>query len=151
MEKNGKRAPISHVDSDETNLFSEILAYPVNNFMETLKKGRSKKREVFDSIVVEFKEGLEKAQFKEKDSKNFKAKKKETKLVVEVKPLQIKYNNLKQQWRKITDKKKPALDYPSLKTLNGSKSSINDDDVEQETPPDKTRLKTKIVTKPNEK
>ena len=70
--------------------------------------------------------------------------------MVEVKPLQIKYNNLKQQWRKITDKKKPALDYPSLKTLNGSKSSINDD-VEQETPPDKTRLKTKIVTKPNEK
>ena len=71
--------------------------------------------------------------------------------MVEVKPLQIKYNNLKQQWRKITDKKKPALDYPSLKTLNGSKSSINDDDVEQETPPDKTRLKTKIATKPNEK
>ena len=71
--------------------------------------------------------------------------------MVEVKPLQIKYNNLKQQWRKITDKKKPALDYPSLKTLNGSKSSINDDDVEQETPPDKARLKTKIVTKPNEK
>ena len=106
---------------------------------------------MFDSIIVEFKESLEKAQFKEKDSKNFKAKKKETKFVVEVKPLQIKYNNLKQQWRKITDKKKPALDYPSLKILNGSKSSINDDDVEQETPPDKTRLKTKIVTKPNEK
>ena len=89
---------------------------------------------MFDSIIVEFKESLEKAQFKEKDSKNFKAKKKETKFVVEVKPLQIKYNNLKQQWRKITDKKKPALDYPSLKILNGSKSSINDDDVEQETP-----------------
>ena len=106
---------------------------------------------MFDSIIVEFKESLEKAQFKEKDSKNFKAKKKETKFVVEVKPLQIKYNNLKQQWRKITDKKKPALDYPSLKILNGSKSSINDDDVEQETPPDKTRLKKKIVTKPNEK
>ena len=44
------------------------------------------------------------------NSKNFEVKKKETKLVVEVKPLQIKYNNLKQQWRKITDKKKPALD-----------------------------------------
>ena len=43
MEKNGKRAPISHVDSDETNLFSEILAYPVNNFMETLEKGAFKK------------------------------------------------------------------------------------------------------------
>ena len=67
---------------------------------------KSSTREVFDSIIVEFKEGLENAQFKEKDSKNFKATKKGTELVVEVKPLQIKYNNLKQQWCKITDKKK---------------------------------------------
>ena len=65
---------------------------------------------MFESIIVEFKEHLENAQFKEKSSKNFKAKKKKkNKLVVEVKPLKIKCNNLRQQWRKITDKKKPRL------------------------------------------
>ena len=82
--------------SDKTNLFCEILADPVNNFKEMLEKRELKKsstREVFDSIVVEFKVRLENAEFKEKNSKNFKARKKETKLVVEVKPLQIKYNN----------------------------------------------------------
>ena len=48
------------------------------------KRGAKKafSKEVFDSIVAEFKENV---QFKEKKSKNFKAKKKkETKLVVEV-------------------------------------------------------------------
>ena len=65
-------------------------------------------REVCDYITVEFKERLENAQFKEKNSENFKAKKNETKLVVEGKPLQIKYSNLKHQWQKITDKKKNA-------------------------------------------
>ena len=44
-------------------------------FYGNAKKRGVQKNEVFDSIVVEFKEGLEKAQFKEKDSKNFKAKK----------------------------------------------------------------------------
>ena len=48
--------------------------------------------ELFDSIIVEFKAGLENTQFKEKKIKNFEAKNRE-----EVKPLQIKYNNLKQQ------------------------------------------------------
>ena len=45
---------------------------------------------------------------RKKNSENFKAKKNETKLVVEGKPLQIKYSNLKHQWQKITDKKKNA-------------------------------------------
>ena len=40
--------------------------------------------EVFDSIIVEFKKRLVNAQFREKKSKNFKAKKKETKQVVEI-------------------------------------------------------------------
>ena len=74
--------------SDETNIFCEILADPVNNFMETsgwwaLKKAFSSK--VFDSIIAEFKGVLENAQFKEKKSKNFTAKKKKTTLVDEVK------------------------------------------------------------------
>ena len=47
---------------------------------------------LFNSIIVEFKEGLGNTQFKEKKIKNFEAKNRE-----EVKPLQIKYNNLKQQ------------------------------------------------------
>ena len=68
--------------------------------METFEKRALKKLstvEAFDSIIAEFKEGLETAHIKEKNSKSFEAKKKETKLVLEVKPLQIKYNNLKQQ------------------------------------------------------
>ena len=40
--------------------------------------------EVFDSIIVEFKKRLVNAQFREKKSKNSKAKKKETKQVVEI-------------------------------------------------------------------
>ena len=41
----------------------------MNNFMETLEKQTLKKsstREVFDSIIVEFKERLENAQFNDK-------------------------------------------------------------------------------------
>ena len=75
--------------------------------METFEKRALKKLstvEAFDSIIAEFKEELETAHIKEKNSKNFEAKKKETKLVLEVKPLQIKYNNLKQQWWNITNK-----------------------------------------------
>ena len=85
--------------SDQANPFGEILANPMNNFIETLEIRALQKlytREVFDSIIVEFQECLENAWIKVKNSKNFKAKKKETKLVVEVKPLQIKNNNLKQ-------------------------------------------------------
>ena len=48
--------------------------------METLERERGAKKacsnEVLDSIMAEFKENV---QFKEKKSKNFKAKKKETK------------------------------------------------------------------------
>ena len=42
------------------NLFYEILVDPVNSFMEILEKGRQKSstREVFESIIAEFKELL---------------------------------------------------------------------------------------------
>ena len=72
------------------------------NFRERGFK-KASKIEAFDLIVVKFKEGLENVQFKERE--NLKAKKNEIELVLEAKPFQIKYDNLKQQWRKITDKK----------------------------------------------
>ena len=57
--------------------------------METLERERDSAKkafssELFDSIIAEFKEGLENVQFNEKNKKNFKSKKKETKLVVKV-------------------------------------------------------------------
>ena len=68
--------------SDETNFFCEISSEQFyGNFRESAKKAFSS--ELFDSIIAEFKEGLENVQFNEKN-KNFKAKKKETKLVVKV-------------------------------------------------------------------
>ena len=57
--------------------------------METLEKRTLKiiTYEVFDFIIAEFREGLENAQIKKKKkSKNFESKRKETKLVIEVKP-----------------------------------------------------------------
>ena len=46
--------------SDETNLFCEILAYPVNSFMETSEKRvfKNKSKKVFDFIITELKKGL---------------------------------------------------------------------------------------------
>ena len=79
-----KEQPSHKWTSDETNLFCEILADLVNNFMETfIERGtkKSSSSEVFDSIIAEFKENIP---FKDKKSKNFKTKKKETKLLVEV-------------------------------------------------------------------
>ena len=64
---------------------------------------KASKIEAFDLIIVKFKEVSENVQFKEKE--NLKTKKNEIELVLEAKPFQIKHNNLKQQWRKITDKK----------------------------------------------
>ena len=64
---------------------------------------KASKIEAFDLIIVKFKEVSENVQFKEKE--NLKTKKNEIELVLEAKPFQIKHNNLKQQWQKITDKK----------------------------------------------
>ena len=46
--------------SDETNLFCEILADPVNSFMETSEKRvfKNKSNKVFDFIITELKKGL---------------------------------------------------------------------------------------------
>ena len=54
------KQPSHKWDSDETNLFCEILADPVNNFMENLKRERERRQkafnsELFDSIIAEFK------------------------------------------------------------------------------------------------
>ena len=103
-----KQQPSPKWTSDDTILFNEILADPVNNFMETREKRGLKKRLHMKQLIPSLL-NLKKAQkilsSRIKNSKNFKAKKKDTKLVVEMKPLQIKCNNLKHQWRKITDKK----------------------------------------------
>ena len=77
-----KERPFHKWASDETNFFCEISSEQFyGNFRESAKKAFSS--ELFDSIIAEFKEGLENVQFNEKN-KNFKAKKKETKLVVKV-------------------------------------------------------------------
>ena len=68
-----KKRPSHKWTSGETNLFSQILADPENNFMVTLKKSALKKAsnsEIFDSIIAEFKEGLGNVQYKGKNSKN---------------------------------------------------------------------------------
>ena len=70
-----KERPTHLWTSDDTNLFFEILADLVNYFTGTLQRG---------VIIAEFKENI---QFKEKKSKNFKGKKKETKFLVKVEAL----------------------------------------------------------------
>ena len=54
------KQPSHKWDSDETDLFCEILADPVNNFMANLKRERERcqkafNSELFDSIIAEFK------------------------------------------------------------------------------------------------
>ena len=63
-----KERPSHKRTSDETNLFCEILADPMNNFMETSQRGK-----VFDSIIAEFKDST---QLKEKNMKTLKQKRK---------------------------------------------------------------------------
>ena len=74
-----KEQPSRQWTFDKTNLFCEVLANPMNNFMKTLKKRILKKsstREAFDSIIVELKEGLENVQLKKKIQKPLKQKRK---------------------------------------------------------------------------
>ena len=94
---------------EETLLYCEILTDPINNFMVTLEKKALKKsstKEVFEEIAKEFEEELQKEVFKNRNAKYLKGKKKEADLKIDIKKLQYKYNNIKQQWRKISDKKK---------------------------------------------
>ena len=100
-----KEQPSPKWTSDDTILFNEILADPVNNFMETREKRGLKKRLHMKYLIPSLLNLKKILSSRIKKSKNFKAKKKDTKLVFEMKPLQIKCNNLKHQWRKVTDKK----------------------------------------------
>ena len=77
------------MDFDETILFCEILADPVNNFMETLERGALKKHSAANYLIpllLSLKKvwKIWKMLSSKKKFKNLKAKKKETKLVVEV-------------------------------------------------------------------
>ena len=80
-----KERPFHKWASDETNFFCEISCEQFYGNLERERESAKKafSSELFDSIIAEFKEGLENVQFNEKN-KNFKAKKKETKLVVKV-------------------------------------------------------------------
>ena len=67
--------------SDETNLFCEILADPVNNFMQTLERKALKKasrKEVFEDIALDFNSGFQDQSFLENNDKHFKGKRKHT-------------------------------------------------------------------------
>ena len=79
-----KERPSHKWTSDETNLFCEILADPVKNFMETLERGALKRYSAVKYLIPLLLNLKKMFSSKKKKSKNFKAKKKETKLVAEV-------------------------------------------------------------------
>ena len=95
----------------ETNLFCNILADSTNNFFPTLEKKalkKSKTKEVFDDVLEIFSKELERHDFKASNNTNFSNKIPFVPLNMDYKKLQTKYNNLKSEWRKINDKKKPG-------------------------------------------
>ena len=107
--ENSVQVSIRKWTTDETNLFCEVIADPVNNFMRTLEKKALKKAstaEVFESIRKVYINALANPSFQKINAKNFKGRKKNNTLSVDVKRLQVKYNNLKQNWRKITEAKR---------------------------------------------
>ena len=77
-----KQRPSHKWTPDETNLFCEILAKPVNNCMETLWRWALKKNSAV-KYLIPLLLNLKSVQSKKK-SKIFKAKKREARLVVEV-------------------------------------------------------------------
>ena len=67
-----KERPSHKLTSDETNFFCEVLADPVDNFMETLERGALKKHSAVNYLIplsLILKKGLENGQFKEKNQK----------------------------------------------------------------------------------
>ena len=89
---------------EETNLFCSILVDPLINFMVTLERKALKKsstKEVFEAILEELDKALDEEPFKSSTIRREKGK-----LQVDVKKLQVKYNNIKQQSRKLKDKKR---------------------------------------------
>ena len=84
-ERNGGRADISQVDFSWSKSLLWDSSWSSEHFYGNFIERDAKKAfssELFNSTIAEFKENI---QFKEKKSKNFKAKKKETKSVAEVK------------------------------------------------------------------
>ena len=74
--------------TEETNLFCEIVTDPITNFMITLERKalkKSSRKEVFEEILGEFQARLLGDYFKRRNSENLKGKKKETKLLFDVK------------------------------------------------------------------
>ena len=107
--ENSVQVSIRKWTTDETNLFCEVIADPVNNFMRTLEKKALKKAstaEVFESVRKVYINALANPSFQKINATNFKGRKKSHTLSVDVKRLQVKYNNLKQNWRKITEAKR---------------------------------------------
>ena len=80
-----KKERTSHKwSSHETNLFCEILADLGNNFMEILQRGALKRHSAVKYLIPLLLNLKKIFSSKKKKSKNFKAKKKENKLPVEV-------------------------------------------------------------------
>ena len=88
----------------ETNLFCSILVDPVNSFMVTLEKRALKKtstKDIFEQILLELKKRFKVEPYKTRNKEALSSRKNNAELELDVKKLQVKYNNIKQQWRKI--------------------------------------------------
>ena len=79
--------------SHETNLFCEILADLENNFIETLQRGALKRYSAVKYLIPLLLNLKRIFSSKKKNQKNFRAKKKETKLLVKV---QVNHTRLMQ-------------------------------------------------------
>ena len=98
---------------NETNQFCSISADSGERFMITLERKVLKKQfQKVASTKVVFEEALEelKKRFQEERLKSLNGealkKKKTSELQLDVKNLRVKYNSIKQQWRKLRDRQK---------------------------------------------
>ena len=93
----------------EAVLLCAILVDPMNGFLQTLESKALKKapaREVFASILQVLNEASTEEGFAIKNSSSFNEKKPFKDLYLDVKKLQSKYNNIKTDWRKCSDRQK---------------------------------------------
>ena len=106
----------------ETIQFCSILADPVNRFMLILQRKALNKVStavVFEKVLEELKKSFQEEVFKSLKREVLK-KKKTSELQLDVKKLQVKYNNIKQQWRKLRDRQKRGS-WPQQSTQIGSR------------------------------
>ena len=92
--------------STETNQICSILTDPVTQSMITLERKALKKastKVIFEEVLEELKTSFQEEPFKSLNGEALE-KKKISELQIDVKKLQIKYNNITQQWRKHRDK-----------------------------------------------